>query len=286
MLGQQEAGVEVLRKYLRGREAFIPQRLGNGDEGHDILCQMRQLAIGQAVADRWSVRHARSIHQHARLAGKRHTLIGACGCIAGQEPPRRVTPSCIAEELPDRQAAGETSGSRTVSREMHQASVAVLLKPDGNMVLRQVITRPFRPFDKHGAILHGVRKAEFVQFGRIAKAVKVEMGDRHPQVIGLNQREGWTWHLEFCVVGHGADRCARQRALACAEVAVQRHHVARFQCGSQILAKPDRGGLAGECQRHIECRHGRVTRPLRASRRGPTGNGRSRWCLARRRCRC
>ena len=69
ILDQQQAVLEILGQNLRRAQARRPQRPGDGRErAHHVLGQMRDAAVGLAVADRRAVRLARRIHQQGRAA--------------------------------------------------------------------------------------------------------------------------------------------------------------------------------------------------------------------------
>ena len=61
---------EIGRVDLRRREAALAQAVREGDKRHDVLGEMRDRAVGLAVADRRPVRPARRVHQDG-VAGRR-----------------------------------------------------------------------------------------------------------------------------------------------------------------------------------------------------------------------
>ena len=94
ILDEQQAVLEILRQNLRRAQARRAQRPGDGGErAHHVLGQMRDLAVGLAVADRRAVRLARRIHQQRRAAViEREPRVAARRCIALQIGDARAGP--------------------------------------------------------------------------------------------------------------------------------------------------------------------------------------------------
>ena len=127
---QQEAVVEILRVDAWHGEAGVMQCVGDGNEGAHILGEMREAAVGQAVADGGAIRLALPVHEDG--AGPRaaqETTIAAHGRVALQVEQFGVV------RLRDQRAHGdetiEARGPLAVRRERHtpRGAAAVIVKP-------------------------------------------------------------------------------------------------------------------------------------------------------------
>jgi len=78
----QQAGGAVGGENFRRRQAAGAQRPRHGDERRHIVGEMRDRAIGLAVAHRRSVRPLRRIHQDVAFALEREPLIDAGRSVA------------------------------------------------------------------------------------------------------------------------------------------------------------------------------------------------------------
>ena len=74
---QQQALVEIGVMDLGRREAALAQPLRHRDERRDALGEMRDRAVGLAVAHRRAVRPPRRVHQDDALVAEREPLVAA-----------------------------------------------------------------------------------------------------------------------------------------------------------------------------------------------------------------
>ena len=77
---------------LRRREAALAQPVRHRDERHDVLGEMRDRAVGLAVAHRRPVRPARRVHQDGALVAELEPLVGARRGVALDAPRARPAP--------------------------------------------------------------------------------------------------------------------------------------------------------------------------------------------------
>lgn len=89
--------------------------------------------------------------------------------------------------------------------------------------------QPVRPFDQRHALGHGVLDAKLESVLRFFQTVEIEMPDVEIDcLVGLHQGEGWAWHF-LVAARQFADQRPREGCLAGAQIALQRHHIARAQ---------------------------------------------------------
>ena len=135
---------------MRGAEKpSAAQRLGDRHERLHVLGQMRNCAIGFAVAHRWSVGPARRVHENEASLPHPHTFVEAGGCIAGQMfgDPARV--ARLVEKAAARRQASGASFVLAKPADTHLAELGALLRKqrEGHVpaILRQDLRGALRP---------------------------------------------------------------------------------------------------------------------------------------------
>ena len=131
------------RQNLRRAQARRPQRPGDGGErAHHVLGQMRDAAVGLAVADRRAVRLARRIHQQRRAAVARRA---ARSCAsrhrpAGRRCARRASRGWPVQErhhIADALRRGRRAAAKPAHRDAPHVGIARFRKRDLDARLRQ-----------------------------------------------------------------------------------------------------------------------------------------------------
>jgi hypothetical protein len=117
-------------------------------------------------------------------------------------------------------------------------------KGDIEPARRQKAGGAIGPFHQHNGILRQIVEAELGQFGGARKPVEIGVHHRKArQLVGLQEGERGTRHLNAILVGEITDQRARERGLAGAEIARQGHQVARLERAGDVAGKAHRGLL-------------------------------------------
>ena len=178
----QQAVGELGLVDLRRREAALAQPVRHGDERHDVLGEMRDRAVGLAVAHRRAVRPARRVHQDGALLAEREPLVGARRGVALDAPPLGLRRSRSIEEAADRRrCARRARAKRAVAGDPRLAGFGPELRReregDVEAVRRQESGGAVRPFQQHHGVLGQVVEAEL---GELARAFERGRGRHAP----------------------------------------------------------------------------------------------------------
>ncbi len=212
--------VEVGVQDGRRREAALAQPVGHRHERRPRLGEMRDRAVGLAVADRRAVGPPRRIHQDGVLVAEREPFVGPRRGIALHARARtRVAVAALGDELAHRRHAVDARRERAVAGHAGVAELELELgrerERDVEPVGRQKSGRTVRPFDQHDGVLGQVVEAELGELGRSGQAIEVGMHQRKlRQVVGLHQREGRARHLDRRVARRDSGS-ARARTWSC-----------------------------------------------------------------------
>jgi hypothetical protein len=218
----------------RRRKAERAQSFCHRDEGADILGEMRDGAIGLAVAHRRTVGPWRRVHQNVALVIKYQAFIGSGGGVALQVPPLRLAESALLEELAGHRHPPHARGEPAMAGHLHVAESLAALRRHGESdvetVGRQETGGAVRPFQQHQRFLRQVVEAKLRQLGRVRDAVKIGMDDGQArQIVGLDQRKGRAGDFDTLIAREVADQRPGERGLACAEIAGERDQVSWLQ---------------------------------------------------------
>ena len=237
ILDHCEACGAVGGKDRRRREAARAQAERHCDKWRHAFGQMRDCAIGLAIAHGRSIRSLRRIHQDISCEVAGEPLVAARRGIALDAAAFGLAESGAVQELADRQDALGARGKAAVTRDAcpaHRRSLRGRQRQcDVEPVGRQEARGAVGPFQqRHGAVGH-VLEAEFGELARPRQTVEIGMHQRKSrQLVGLHQREGRARHLDRGVAGELADERAGKCGLAGAEIAGQRDQVTGFDgCG-------------------------------------------------------
>ena len=115
MFGQEHSCGNVARMDLGRAESAGAQCLADCDERHDVFCQMCDPAVRLALADRGTIRPARSIHQNSCFAGKMYRFVASGRCVALKESAFCARSPCLVDEAPERAAAAEPFGEAALA---------------------------------------------------------------------------------------------------------------------------------------------------------------------------
>ena len=239
ILDQQQAVGDLGLEDLRRGVAKLAQPVRHRDERHDVLGQMRDLAVGLAVPHRRPVGPSRSVHQDGAVGAEREPLIAARRGVALDAAAVGLREARGVEKAADHRDALGARRELAVAGHAHVAMLRSVQRRqregDIEAVRRQESRRPVRPFQQHDGVLRQVVETELRQLARAFQPVKVRVHQRKArQVIGLHQREGRARHRNVRIVGQKPDHGAGERGLAGAEIAGQRHQIAGIERGRDI----------------------------------------------------
>ena len=116
ILDDQQAGVAVGVENRRRGKSALAQAERHGDERRHVFGEMRDRAVGLAVAHRRSVRPLRRIHQDVARAIEREPLIGARRGIALDAPAVGGANPARVEEAADRERCARRARASCHSR--------------------------------------------------------------------------------------------------------------------------------------------------------------------------
>ena len=228
--------------------------------GTTDLGEMRDLAVGLAVAHRRTVRPPRRVHQDGAPVAEDQAVVAAGRGVARHAHARRFAQARLGDELAHRRDAIDPRRECAVAGDAGMAELRLELRRQRqrhvDAVGRQEAGGAVGPLHHHDGVFRQIVEAELGQLRRSRHAVEVGMHHREArQLVDLHQREGRARHLDRLVVSEIADHRARECGLAGAEIAGQRQHVAGFERGCDVHHQPQ-GGLLVR-QHHREARAAR-----------------------------
>ncbi len=220
---------------------------------------MRDRAVGLAVAHRRTVRPARRVHQDHVLAVEREPLEDAGRSVAFHARAPRLGVSGFLKERTQLRHALDAGRERAVADHAGVAHLGTKLRRqregDVEAVRRQQARRAVRPFQQHDAALRQIVEAELGKFRTAGEPVEIGMHQQKArQLVILHQREGRARHLDRVVAGEVTDQRPRERGLAGAEIAGQRHQIAAVQQSGYLSCEAR--GIGFAAQRYRKARAG------------------------------
>ena len=224
------------------------------DVRHDVLGQMGDGAVRLAVTHRRTVRPPRRIHQNRVLLVEREPLVNTRRSVADHAAPSRTAETGILEKAAQLRNPCRPCGKRAVAGDAGVARLRTELwgkrKRYVEAIGWQKSGGAIRPFHEHDSARRQIIEAEFAEFGRARKPVEIRVHqDEARQLVGLHQREGRTWHFDGLIAGEVADQRARERGLAGAQIAGQRHQIAGLERERDLGRKPRRRPFARQHHR-------------------------------------
>ena len=173
--------------------------------GTTLVGEMRDRAVGLAVAHRRTVGPARPVHQDEMAVSQHQPLVAAGRGIARHPVPLRLAQAAVRQEaahrrhpLHPRREAAVTGHPRVAELELELGGER---ERDVEPVGRQPAAGAVGPFEQHHRALGQVVEAELGELGGARGAVEVGMHHlKSRQIVGLHQREGRARDLDGLVV--------------------------------------------------------------------------------------
>ena len=243
ILHDDQSGVGIGVMDYRRRHRPRAQGRRQRHIGNRVFGEMGDGAVGLAVAHRRTVRLRRCIHQHQGFFSERQPLENARRGVALHALALCCAVAGLVEKAAELADALGARGELAIAGVAHVAHVGAGLggKREGDVepVGRQITGGAVGPLDQHHGLVQQVVEPKFCQFGSARQPIEISMHQgKTRQIVILQQREGRARHLDGFVARQIADQRARERSLAGAEVAGQRHHIARLQGAGDVGGEP------------------------------------------------
>ena len=152
------------------------------DERHHVVGEMRDLAVGLAIAHRRAVGPLRRVHQDHVLVAERQPLVDARRSVALHAPPLCLAVTAFGDELAHGRDALYARREAAEAGDAGMAEFGLELgrqrQRDVDAVGRQEAGGAIGPFEQHHRFVRQVVEPELVELGRAREPVEVGMYQR------------------------------------------------------------------------------------------------------------